>query len=46
MLNQIGHIPLPPYITRKDEMLDLNRYQTVYAAHDGSNRGTYCPVTF
>ena len=36
MLHQIGHIPLPPYITRTDEALDLNRYQTVYAAHKGS----------
>lgn len=36
MLHQIGHIPLPPYITRTDEVLDLSRYQTVYAAHKGS----------
>ena len=36
MLHQIGHIPLPPYITRTDELLDLSRYQTVYAAHKGS----------
>ena len=36
MLHQIGHIPLPPYITRTDELLDLDRYQTVYAAHKGS----------
>ncbi len=36
MLHQIGHIPLPPYITRSDEALDLNRYQTVYAQHKGS----------
>jgi len=36
MLHQIGHIPLPPYITRSDEALDLNRYQTVYARHKGS----------
>jgi len=36
MLHQIGHIPLPPYITRTDEPLDLNRYQTVYAEHKGS----------
>lgn len=36
MLHQIGHIPLPPYIARADEGLDLNRYQTVYAAHKGS----------
>jgi len=36
MLHQIGHVPLPPYITRTDEALDLNRYQTVYAKHKGS----------
>ncbi len=36
MLDEIGHIPLPPYITRTDETLDLNRYQTIYAAHKGS----------
>lgn len=36
MLHQIGHIPLPPYITRPDESLDLERYQTVYAMHKGS----------
>lgn len=36
MLHQIGHIPLPPYITRNDESLDLDRYQTVYAQHKGS----------
>ncbi len=36
MLHDIGHVPLPPYITRTDESLDLNRYQTVYAQHKGS----------
>ena len=36
MLHQIGHIPLPPYITRADEPSDLKRYQTVYAEHKGS----------
>lgn len=36
MLHDIGHVPLPPYITRTDESLDLNRYQTVYARHKGS----------
>ncbi|KTD21842.1 tRNA preQ1(34) S-adenosylmethionine ribosyltransferase-isomerase QueA [Legionella londiniensis] len=36
MLEQIGHIPLPPYISRQDEMLDKSRYQTVYAQHKGS----------
>ena len=36
MLHQIGHIPLPPYIERPDELFDLARYQTVYAEHKGS----------
>ncbi|WED42056.1 tRNA preQ1(34) S-adenosylmethionine ribosyltransferase-isomerase QueA [Legionella cardiaca] len=36
MLNDIGHIPLPLYITRPDELMDLDRYQTVYALHSGS----------
>lgn len=36
MLKQIGHIPLPPYITRADEQEDKERYQTVYARNDGS----------
>ncbi|CEK10066.1 tRNA preQ1(34) S-adenosylmethionine ribosyltransferase-isomerase QueA [Legionella hackeliae] len=36
MLQEIGHIPLPLYITRPDERLDLDRYQTVYALHKGS----------
>ena len=36
MLHTIGHVPLPPYITRIDESLDLGRYQTVYAKHKGS----------
>ena len=36
MLEKIGHVPLPPYITRQDESSDLARYQTVYARHNGS----------
>ena len=36
ILHQIGHIPLPQYINRTDELLDLERYQTVYAEHKGS----------
>ena len=30
VFNEIGHIPLPPYIKRPDEELDKNRYATVY----------------
>ena len=31
-----GHIPLPPYIKRKDEIRDSDRYQTIYARTIGS----------
>ena len=31
LLDKIGHIPLPPYITRADDESDLTRYQTVFA---------------
>jgi len=34
ILDKIGSMPLPPYITQRLE--DKNRYQTVYAAHEGS----------
>lgn len=34
ILDELGEMPLPPYITHKLE--DKNRYQTVYAVHDGS----------
>jgi S-adenosylmethionine:tRNA ribosyltransferase-isomerase len=30
-LNRLGHIPLPPYIKRQDELADRERYQTVFA---------------
>ncbi len=31
-----GNIPLPPYIKRDAEIEDIERYQTVYAKHNGS----------
>lgn len=34
VLDELGQMPLPPYITHKLE--DKDRYQTVYAAHSGS----------
>lgn len=34
VLDELGEMPLPPYITKKLE--DKNRYQTVYAKHNGS----------
>lgn len=36
LLEQIGHMPLPPYIDRADELSDRERYQTVYAEHAGA----------
>jgi S-adenosylmethionine:tRNA ribosyltransferase-isomerase len=36
LLQAFGHIPLPPYINRKDEPIDRDRYQTVIAEKDGS----------
>jgi S-adenosylmethionine:tRNA ribosyltransferase-isomerase len=36
VLEQSGDMPLPPYIKRKAEATDKERYQTIYAAHDGS----------
>lgn len=36
LLEQFGHIPLPPYIDRHDEQQDASRYQTVYAHHPGA----------
>src|SRR5207245_3971911 len=35
-LEQIGHVPLPPYIKRHDTPADRERYQTVYARERGS----------
>jgi S-adenosylmethionine:tRNA ribosyltransferase-isomerase len=38
VLDEIGDVPLPPYIARPDgpSSRDRERYQTVYARHDGS----------
>ena len=35
-LDQIGHMPLPPYIKRSDQSGDRERYQTVFAVERGS----------
>lgn len=35
-LEKIGHVPLPPYIKRKDDKNDKVNYQTVYASEKGS----------
>jgi S-adenosylmethionine:tRNA ribosyltransferase-isomerase len=35
-IDRVGHVPLPPYIKRADQLEDRERYQTVYAARRGS----------
>jgi S-adenosylmethionine:tRNA ribosyltransferase-isomerase len=35
-VERLGHVPLPPYITRSDRPEDRERYQTVYARERGS----------
>ncbi|MEO7148320.1 MAG: tRNA preQ1(34) S-adenosylmethionine ribosyltransferase-isomerase QueA, partial [Rhodanobacteraceae bacterium] len=36
LLTRIGRMPLPPYITRKAQAADVERYQTVYARAPGA----------
>ncbi len=36
VLERIGHVPLPPYIRRKDTPEDRHRYQTIFAKESGS----------
>jgi S-adenosylmethionine:tRNA ribosyltransferase-isomerase len=36
LIEQLGHVPLPPYIDRPDRPGDRDRYQTVYARARGS----------
>ncbi len=36
LLDEVGHMPLPPYIDRADEPLDRERYQTVYGKEPGA----------
>ena len=35
-LEQAGHVPLPPYIRRADEVEDHRTYQTIFARHEGA----------
>lgn len=35
-LEQVGRVPIPPYMERDDEPLDAARYQTVFAQRTGS----------
>jgi len=43
ILNEIGHIPLPPYLERADDAADRERYQTVYA--DAAKAGSVAAPT-
>ncbi|MBM3433875.1 MAG: S-adenosylmethionine:tRNA ribosyltransferase-isomerase [Bacteroidetes bacterium] len=36
ILNEVGRIPLPPYMHRADTEADRDRYQSVFARHEGS----------
>ena len=36
VMQQVGHMPLPPYIQREDDVQDAERYQTVYAKIPGA----------
>jgi S-adenosylmethionine:tRNA ribosyltransferase-isomerase len=36
IMENIGHMPLPPYISRDDTIEDFSRYQTVYAESPGA----------
>jgi S-adenosylmethionine:tRNA ribosyltransferase-isomerase len=36
LIENLGHVPLPPYITRCDRPADRERYQTIYARERGS----------
>ena len=36
LMETAGHMPLPPYIARADEVADTERYQTVYAEREGA----------
>jgi S-adenosylmethionine:tRNA ribosyltransferase-isomerase len=35
-IEKLGHVPLPPYISREDRGADRDRYQTIYARERGS----------
>jgi len=43
ILNEIGHMPLPPYLERADDAADRERYQTVYA--DAGKAGSVAAPT-
>ena len=36
IMKEVGHVPLPPYIDRRDEARDRHDYQTIYASREGA----------
>lgn len=36
IIDAIGHVPLPPYIQREDNPLDVTQYQSVFAKNEGA----------
>jgi S-adenosylmethionine:tRNA ribosyltransferase-isomerase len=36
VIDDVGHVPIPPYLGRPDEPIDAERYQTIFADHTGS----------
>lgn len=36
LMERFGHVPLPPYIDRADELSDRERYQTIYGKNPGA----------
>lgn len=36
LMRRHGHMPLPPYISRADQAMDEERYQTVYSQQEGA----------
>ncbi len=36
LVEEIGHLPLPPYVRREEDALDRERYQTVFACNTGA----------
>ena len=36
IIDKIGHVPLPPYINRKDDKSDEDEYQSVFASNEGA----------
>ncbi len=36
VIEQVGHVPIPPYLGREDDAIDAERYQTIFASESGS----------